>query len=169
MAFPYRVVRGAYKEQYGVFPWFLFPRLLKGLGEYVSLRARFSDSRKRLVALATECDVPGADELTMHSPRNLYPSLANQLGWSSEARSKIGRWSGRSHMADHYDRNFCVTELKLRRGIQKKVSGRWRPPWMRTGRPCAEVLLVLSAEPTLPVDIAIRPILARESLQPTPP
>ena len=31
-------------------------------------------------------------------------------------------------MADHYDRNFRVTELKLRRGIQKKVSGRWRPP-----------------------------------------
>ena len=120
--------REKFKDEFGYFPKYLFPFLQKGWKEYSKMPARYHDTRKRLVECATEFGVEGAENLTLHSPRNLYPSLANQLGWSIEHRSKIGRWSGRSNMADHYDRNFCVTELKLRTDIQKKIVNGWRPP-----------------------------------------
>ena len=64
---------------------------------------------------------------TLHSPRAVMPTWANQLGWSKEDRTALGRWAPNSEMPNWYDRAVCNTELRLRYTIIQNCRSGWTP------------------------------------------
>ena len=64
---------------------------------------------------------------TLHSPRNAFNTFAAQLGWSRADRATIGRWAPRSQMPAAYDRQKCVTELRLRNDVVQRIKSGWTP------------------------------------------
>ena len=65
--------------------------------------------------------------LKLHSPRNWYATLANQLLMEPDKREKLGRWKKGSVMPEIYDRTVCVTELEIRNQILEKIDLGWLP------------------------------------------
>ena len=84
--------------------------------------------RARLTQLLAELGIDNPSIYTPHSPRHFYPTCAIQRGWGREDRNRVGRWSIRSTMSDHYDSSQCATEARLRNDIVRGVREQnWYP------------------------------------------
>ena len=64
---------------------------------------------------------------TLHSPRNFYTNGADQIGWSSESQTILGRWSKNSKMPEHYLRSKGTRELQLRHDLGERIRLGWEP------------------------------------------
>ena len=64
---------------------------------------------------------------TLHSPRNWFPTMGDQLLFPGEKRNRLGRWAKGSKMPEKYDRTFCVSELKIRDDILQELNKGWTP------------------------------------------
>ena len=85
---------------------------------------------ERLRDIIYEVGVPSgviADNYTLHSPRNFYTNSANQVGWSLESQTVLGRWSKNSKMPDRYIRSNGSLELQLRTDIANRIRKGWEP------------------------------------------
>ena len=65
--------------------------------------------------------------LKLHSPRNWYSAMANQLMMEPDKREHLGRWAKGSKIPDLYERTVCVTELAIRNQILEKIDQGWTP------------------------------------------
>ena len=65
--------------------------------------------------------------LKLHSPRNWFPTAANQLLMEPDKREHLGRWKKGSVMPELYDKTVCVTELAIRNQILDKIDQGWLP------------------------------------------
>ena len=64
---------------------------------------------------------------TLHSPRNFYTNAADQIGWSTESQTILGRWSKNSKMPHHYLRSKGTRVLQLRHDLAERIRLGWEP------------------------------------------
>ena len=116
--------RDAHLRTNGVLPSFTFP-CVNHVWELESAKAApYSATRRKLALLCTALGDPNGELYTLHSPKNLFPTAANQMNFDRRELNIIGNWSSPSRMPERYDRAVCATELLLRNTIiQRFVSG----------------------------------------------
>ena len=68
---------------------------------------------------------PEGEKYTLHSPKNLLPTAANQLKFDQRELNIIGHWSSTSKMPERYDRSACANELLLRNTVIHRVREGW--------------------------------------------
>ena len=122
----------------GFFPRFTFPKLRCGNPDLESswiLEKQICPAPKRQVEsrsrqLLTSIGIPDHTDVmkyTLHSPRNFYTNGADQIGWSTESQTILGRWSKNSKMPEHYLRSKGTRELQLRHDLSERIRLGWEP------------------------------------------
>ena len=86
--------------------------------------APYSTARRKLALLCTSIGDPDGEAYTPHSPKNLFPTAANQMSFDQRELSIIGHWPSTSRTPERYDRSVCASELLLRNTIIHQIVGR---------------------------------------------
>lgn len=120
-------LRAWMEKEYGFLPPFIFPDVSNDWTQVATTAASYASVRRRMTTLAEAWEIAGAETLTLHSPRNLLPSLGCQQGISREARTRLGHWDISSSMPERYNRLACVDELRIRSDILRLLSSGWAP------------------------------------------
>ena len=110
-----------YHQKNGSYPAYLFPNIKGGWQNPTYEGATYCQSTYYFRTLLEEIGTGSPNSYTLHALRSYYTTAANQLGFSKEKRSTLGRWVSSGNMADHYDRSACTTELKLRNNVSKVI------------------------------------------------
>ena len=117
-------------KDHGEYPIYLFPLINKFWFITSNQPASKKMVLERLREIIHDIGVPSgltADNYTLHSPRNFYTNSANQVGWSLESQTVLGRWSKNSKMPDRYIRSNGSLELQLRTDIANRIRNGWEP------------------------------------------
>ena len=88
--------------------------------------AKYGSTLRTLRTFLKNAGFPKANH-ALHPARNSFNTFAAQLGWSRSDRATIGRWAPRSQMPTAYDRSKCITELRLRYDVVKRIKNGWAP------------------------------------------
>ena len=85
----------------------------------------YSTTRRKLSLLCTSLGDAAGESYTLHSPKNLFPAVGNQMDFNQKELNIIGHWSSSSKMPERYDRAVCATELLLRNTIIPNFVSGW--------------------------------------------
>ena len=118
-------MRQAYRRVNGVEPTFTFPRIDHAWELVAAEPAPYSTTRRRLALMCVALGDPEGERYTLHSPRNLFPTDANQLRFDHRELNIIGHWATNSRMPDRYDRSACAADLLLRNTIVHRMHDGW--------------------------------------------
>ena len=124
-AMPLIEFRTAYAKTNGDEPYFTSPRInhTRELGSAEPFP--YSITRRKLAMLCVALGGANGESYTIHSPKNLFPTAANQMNFDTRELNIIGHWPSSSKMPERYDRIVCATELFLRNTIIQKVADGW--------------------------------------------
>ena len=91
-----------------------------GVGERRTSPLLSNEAKTRSHLCATRGN--SGETYTLHSPKNLLPTAANQMNFSTQELNVVGRWSSSSKMPERYDRSVCASELLLRNAIINRIA-----------------------------------------------
>ena len=120
-------VRSAYRKINGMDTPYLFPRLDFTWQLVADGTAPYSTTRRNLALLCVGLGGEKGEPYTLHPPKNLFPTAANQVSFNQRELPIIGYWSSTSKMPERYDRSVCPNELLLRNTIVDKFATGWEP------------------------------------------
>ena len=69
--------------------------------------ASYSTARRKMAILRVGLGDPNGETYTIHSPKNLFATAANQMSFDQRELAVIGHWSGNSKMPERYGRSVC--------------------------------------------------------------
>ena len=118
-------MRQAYREINGAGPCFTFMRIDHAWELVAADAAPYSKTRRKLALLCVGIGDAEGETYKLHSPKNLFPTAANQLNFDQRELNIIGRWSSNSKMPERYDRAACAHELLLRNTIVQRMIEGW--------------------------------------------
>ena len=101
-------MRTAFRKVNGVEMSYLFPRLDHNWQLVAEGPAPYSTTRRKLALLCVGLGDENAESYALHSPKNLLPTAANQMGFDQRELTIIGHWPSTSRMPERYDRSVCV-------------------------------------------------------------
>ena len=104
---------------------FCFPRIDYNWQLVDAGAAAYSTARRKLALLCVGMGDPNGETYTMHSPKNLFHTAANQMSFDQRELAAIGHWATNSKMPERYDRSVCASELLLRNTIIKQMAAGW--------------------------------------------
>ena len=85
----------------------------------------YSETRRKLALLCAALGDPNGESHTLRSPKNLFPTSANQVKFDTPELHIAGHWSSSAKMQERCDRSVRATELLLRNTIIQKVVDGW--------------------------------------------
>ena len=124
---PILEMRKLFGSKYGKQMKFIFPVVGRGWEEMFPSPASYASVREKLTNFAIAWNIPGGSELTLHSPRNFLPTVGSQADLPREARARLGHWAPTFCMPERYDRNACVSELRVRAQLLTLLASGWKP------------------------------------------
>ena len=87
----------------------------------------YSATRWKLALVCVALGDTDGETYTPHSPKNLFPTAANQMNFDHRELNIVGQWSSTSRMPERYGRSVCADELLLRDTIARKLAEGWEP------------------------------------------
>ena len=118
-------MRQAYRKINGTDPSFTFMRIDHAWELVAADAAPYSTARRKLALLCVGLGDTEGETYTLHSPKNMSPTAANQLNFDQRELNIIGHWSSNSKMPERYDRAACSHELLLRNTIVQRMNEGW--------------------------------------------
>ena len=120
-------MRSACRKVSGVDMRYLFHRLDYTWTLVAEGPSPYSTTRRKLAILRAGLGGPMGESYTMHSPKNLFPTAANQMSFGQIELTIIGRWPLTARMPDRYDHSVWPNEMLLRNTIVRKFATGWVP------------------------------------------
>ena len=114
-------MRLSYRKINGTDPSFTFTRLGHSWKLIAAGPSPYVTTRRKLAILRLALGDEEGEKYTPHSPKNLFPTAANQLSFEQRELNIIGHWSSSSKMPERYDRSACANELLLRNTIVQRI------------------------------------------------
>ena len=94
-------MRAAFRKVNGDEPSFTFMKVDQNWQVLAAEAAPYSTTRRRLALVCVALGDKDGDTYTLHSPKNLFPTAANQLSFDQRELNIIGHWSSTSRMPGH--------------------------------------------------------------------
>ena len=85
----------------------------------------YATTRRKLALVCVALGGPEGERYTLHSPKNLLPTAANQLKFDRRDLNIIGHCSTTSKIPERYDRGTCANELLLRNTVIRRMRSGW--------------------------------------------
>ena len=118
-------MRTAYRKINGAEPTFTFMRLGRLWQLVPADAAPYATTRRKLALICVALGDTEGETYTIHSPKNLLPTAANQLKFDKRELNIMGHWSSTSKMPERYDRSACANELLLRNTVIHRMREGW--------------------------------------------
>ena len=125
--------------------------------------APYSATRRNHEILRLGIGDSRGEKYTLHSPKNLSPTAADQMSFGRTELTIIGHWSETSRMPERYDRIARAIELLLRNTIVQRMATGRPPPAPAHRIPNSiygSVRIGKNTEPELPCDVVVATDLA---------
>ena len=114
-------IRAAYRRANGRDMCYTSPRLDRKLQLVSQGATPYSTTRRKLALMRPGLGGPNGEAYAHNSPKNLFPTEANQMRFDQRELAFIGHWSSTSRMPERYGRSFCAIELLLRNTIVQQI------------------------------------------------
>ena len=118
-------MRTAFRRINGNDTTYTFMRIDHAWGLIAADAAPYIATRRKLALLSVAVGDTDGEIYTPHSPKNLFPTAANQLRFDQRELNIIGRWASSSKMPERYDRSARSNELSLRNTIVQRILQGW--------------------------------------------
>ena len=118
-------MRVAYKKINGGEPSYTFMRIDHTWELVAAEQAPYRTTRRKLAILCVALGDAEGERYTLRSPKNMFPTAANQLSFDQRELKIIGHWASTSKMPERYDRSACANELLLRNTIVQRMRTGW--------------------------------------------